>query len=162
MQLRFFTIPVHSGDDAAEALNRFLAGHRILAIDRSFVQDGANSAWSLCVSFEPAGDGARPRPGDKRAARTDYREVLNEADFTVFARLRALRKELADTEGVPAYALFTNEQLAEMVQRQVRTVAVLAAITGVGAARVEKYGERFLAVLRSEVGQSPLPESTAS
>ncbi len=52
MQLRFFTIPVHGGDEAAEALNRFLGGHRVLAIDRSFVQDGGNSAWSLCVSFK--------------------------------------------------------------------------------------------------------------
>lgn len=52
MQLRFFTIPVHGGDEAAEALNRFLGGHRILAIDRSFVPDGGNSAWSLCASFE--------------------------------------------------------------------------------------------------------------
>lgn len=32
MQLRFFTIPVHGGDEAAEALNRFLGGHRVLAI----------------------------------------------------------------------------------------------------------------------------------
>ncbi|MFD1624878.1 HRDC domain-containing protein [Azospirillum griseum] len=148
MQLRFFTIPVHGGDEAAEALNRFLGGHRILAIDRSFVQDGGNSAWSLCVSFEPADGGGRPASGGKRAAKLDYREVLNEQDFALFARLRALRKELAEAEGVPAYALFTNDQLAAMVQRQVQSRAGLLEIDGVGEARVEKYGARFLALLR--------------
>ena len=146
MQLRFFTIPVHGGDEAEESLNRFLGGHRILAIDRSFVQDGANSAWSLCVSFEPAGE--RTQMSKRGVAKIDYREVLNEQDFAVFARLRALRKELSEAEGVPAYALFTNEQLAEMVQRRIETPNALRSIVGVGEARVEKYGARFVAVLR--------------
>ena len=48
----------------------------------------------------------------------------------MFARLRALRKETADAEGVPAYALFTNDQLAEMVQRRVVTAAALREIAG--------------------------------
>ncbi len=144
MQLRFFTIPVHYGDEIAEELNRFLAGHRILAVDRSFVQDGANSAWSLCVSFEPTGN-TRPQAGKR--GKVDYREVLNEQDFTVFARLRTLRKEIADSEGVPAYALFTNEQLAAMVQRRVQTRAALGEIQGIGEGRVDKYGEAFLRLL---------------
>jgi superfamily II DNA helicase RecQ len=152
MQLRFFTIPVHDGGDAAEELNRFLSGHRITAIDRSFVQDGANSAWALCVSFEPAGDG-RPQAGKR--GKVDYREVLNEQDFAVFARLRTLRKEIADSEGVPAYALFTNEQLAAMVQRRVQTQAALGEIQGIGAGRVDKYGEAFLRLLCELLPKDP-------
>ena len=53
-----------------------------------------------------------------RRGKVDFKEVLSDPEFAVFARLRALRKERADAEGVPAYALFTNEQLAEMVQRR--------------------------------------------
>lgn len=37
MHLRFFTIPIHGGDETAAELNRFLGAHRILAIDRSLV-----------------------------------------------------------------------------------------------------------------------------
>lgn len=144
MQLRFFTIPVLGGDDASEELNRFLAGHRILAIERSFVQDGPNSAWALCVSYELAGDG-RPQTGKR--GKVDYREVLNEADFTVYARLRSLRKEIADTEGVPVYAWFTNDQMAEMVTRRAASASALREIAGIGEARVEKYGEPFLKAL---------------
>ncbi|MBK8908173.1 MAG: HRDC domain-containing protein [Rhodospirillales bacterium] len=130
----------------AEEVNRFLGAHRIVAIDRQFVQDGANSAWALCITYVQSAN--RPPPG--RRGRIDYREVLTEADFSVFVKLRELRKTLADQEGVPAYALFTNEQLAEMVRRHVRTAGALREIDGVGAARVEKYGTDFLAILKAE------------
>lgn len=145
MRLRFFTIPLQGGEETAEELNRFLASHRILAIDRSFVQDGANSAWALCVSFESAE--GRPSPS-KRSGKIDYREVLDAQDFAVFAQLRTLRKALADSEGIPAYAVLTNEQLAELVQRRVQTTIALQEIPGIGEARIEKYGEHFLSLLR--------------
>lgn len=145
MKLRFFTIPIRGGGgDAADELNRFLSAHRILSVDRSFVQDGANSAWALCVSFETAEES--PQVGKR--GKIDYREVLNEQDFAAFAKLRTLRKELAEKEGIPAYAVLTNEQLAEMVQRRVLTATALREIAGIGDARIEKYGEAFLRLLR--------------
>lgn len=138
---------MHDGEPEAEELNRFLGANRIVAVDRQFIQDGANSAWALCVQYLAPGD--RPQPPGRRG-KIDYREVLSDADFALFARLRALRKTLADQEGVPAYALFTNDQLAEMARRRVVTAAGLKAIQGVGDARVEKHGEAFLAILRDE------------
>ena len=156
MQLRFFTIPIYGGGDTADELNRFLAGHRILSIDRQLAQDGANSAWAVCVSFESAGQG-RPQSdtGQGKQSKVDYREVLNEADFTVYARLRSLRKEIAEKEGLPAYALFTNEQLAEMVQRRVVTAVAMREIQGIGDARMEKYAESFLRQLREAFNTQP-------
>ena len=145
MQLRFFTIPVHDGELSAEELSRFLSSHRIIAVDREFVQDGRDSAWAICVSYVQAE--GRPQPGKK--GKVDYREVLSDTDFAVFAKLRSLRKTLADQEGVPAYALFTNEQLADMVQRRVRSVSALREIRGVGDSRIEKYAESFLDILRA-------------
>jgi superfamily II DNA helicase RecQ len=149
MQLRFFTIPLLGGEVAAEELNRFLASHRILAVDRHLAQDSGVSIWAVCVSYEPAGES---RAGDSRSAsgrrgKVDYREVLSEADFTVYARLRTLRKEIADSEGVPVYSLFTNEQLAEMITRRVSSATALREISGIGEARVQKYGEAFLSAL---------------
>lgn len=159
MHLRFFTVPIHGGEEVAAELNRFLGAHRILATDRSLVQDGANSAWALCVSFEPAADPSQPA---KRGSKIDYREVLNEQDFAVFARLRTLRKELADGEGIPAYAVLTNEQLAELVQRRVQSAAALREIAGVGEARVEKYGDALLRLLREAFAATgPTPPEPA-
>ncbi|MEN8197428.1 MAG: HRDC domain-containing protein [Pseudomonadota bacterium] len=148
VRMRFFTVPLYGGEAAAEAFNRFLAGHRIIAIDKEFVQDGRGSAWALSVSYDDAGE--RPPPA-RRAGKVDYKEILNNREFAVYARLRDLRKDLADKEGIPAYALFNNEQLAAMVQGRVTSGSALSNISGVGAARVEKYGEAFLAVLRDSV-----------
>jgi superfamily II DNA helicase RecQ len=86
--------------------------------------------------------------------RTDYREVLKEQDFAVFAQLRSLRKAVAEREGVPAYALFTNEHLAEMVLKRAATATALGTIEGVGKARMEKYGALFLDVLGKAFGAS--------
>jgi len=155
MQLRFFSIPVLGGDEATEELNRFLAGHRILAVDRQLVQDGANSLWTVCVSYEQPGDS---RPPSGRRGKVDYREVLSEADFTLYARLRTLRKEIADAEGVPLYSLFTNEQMAEMVTRRVDSAAALRDIPGIGEARVEKYGARFLEAMAQGLAE-PSPNA---
>jgi superfamily II DNA helicase RecQ len=148
MQLKAFTIPVHDDGAAIEEVNAFLRSHRILAVDRHFVQDGANSVWAICICY--LGDSTRPQAVSTKRPKVDYREVLSQTDFALFARLRALRKQLAEGEGVPAYALFTNEQLAEMVQRRVNSTAGLKEIDGVGDGRIEKYGAAFLTVLKGE------------
>ena len=145
MKYRFFSIPAMIPDDMQEEMNRFCAAHRVISIEKQFVQDGERSYCALCVGYveKPVG------PLSPRKGHVDYREVLGAADFVLFAKLRDLRKKLAEQEGVPAYALFTNEQLAQMVQQRVTTKAELAALDGVGPARIEKYGEAFLQLLLS-------------
>lgn len=150
MKYRFFQILARDSTADAEALNAFLAARRIVAVDRQFVADGENSFWALSVTYV---DGADGQP-QGRKAKVDYREVLDERDFATYAALRTLRKELAERDGVPAYALFTNEQLAAMVQRKVSSAADLAGIEGVGKARVEKFASAFLRVL-TEHATSP-------
>ena len=155
MQIRVFTLRAVDADmQAVDELNAFLRSHRIAAVDRQFVADGANSFWSVCVTFTAAGaNPATTAGGDASKKRIDYREVLNDHDFAVFAKLRTLRKTLADSEGVPAYALFTNDQLAEIVKRNVASKKALGEINGVGEARVEKYGVQFLEALQQANGE---------
>lgn len=80
-------------------------------------------------------------------SRVDYKTILSSDEFTVFSRLRELRKELAQTEAVPVYALFTNEQLAQMVQRRCHSKGELAQIEGIGESKIDKYAERILPLL---------------
>ena len=159
MPYRIFTIPVHGGNAATEELNAFLAGHRIAQVDREFVADGGNSQWTFCVSY--LGDDARPgKPG--KPPKVDYREVLNEADFALFSKLRMVRKQIADGEGVPVYAIFSNQQLAEMARQRCTSATALRQIDGVGEARAEKHGETFLAVIRAEPLPTRQPPAPAS
>ena len=58
--------------------------------------------------------------------------------------LRACRKELADKQGVPPYVIFHDTTLFGMLERKPRTLEELAEVSGVGAAKLGKYGEIFL------------------
>ena len=154
MKFHFITVPIPGSDAAEEELNRFLASHRVLAVDRQLVADGPRSAWAICVSYTEA-SGPAVTEGLGKKGRLDYREILTPEDFQVFARLRDLRKQLAERDAVPPYAVFTNEQLADMVRERVCTAAELARIEGVGPSRIEKYGEAALAILRSAAPALP-------
>jgi superfamily II DNA helicase RecQ len=148
MQMRFFSVPALDPASAEAELNRLLAAGRVAGLERQFVAAGAASFWAVCVSLA---DGPGPLPAALKAGagrKLDYREVLSEADFAVFARLRDLRKTLAEAEGVPPYAVFTNEQLAALVTGRVHSVEAMARIEGIGPARVERYASAFLPVLR--------------
>lgn len=93
-------------------MNRFLSNHRIISVEKRFVDAGMDSAWSFCITWT---DIREKTPQQK--SRIDYKQVLNEREFTIYAALRELRKVLSEQEGVPAYALFTNEQLAEIARQ---------------------------------------------
>ena len=64
--------------------------------------------------------------------------------------LRALRLELARAQKVPAFTIFHDSTLQEMVLRRPRSLAEFAGLRGVGAAKLDRYGEQFLAVLCGE------------
>ncbi|MDA8805790.1 HRDC domain-containing protein [Opitutales bacterium] len=83
----------------------------------------------------------------------DYKGVLSTEDFVTFARSREFRKEFAKTEQVPAYAIFTNEQLADIAMALPLSAHALSKIKGVGENRVEKYGTQFLTLLKEDYSQ---------
>ncbi len=70
-------------------------------------------------------------------------------DATLFESLRALRRQLADERGVPAYLIFNDATLAQMAAARPTTADQLLDVSGVGPAKLERYGERFLELLRS-------------
>ncbi len=144
MKLHFTSIPVFNSGEAQAELNAFVQSNRVLSVDRTLINDGAASCWAICVSY--LGEQSSPAAMSKKA-KIDYREVLSDVEFKLYAKLRSLRKDLSDKEGVPAYALFTNEQLATMVQKDVRTATAMAEIDGVGKSRLEKYAPAFLEIL---------------
>jgi superfamily II DNA helicase RecQ len=144
MRIKLFTAPVLESDQGEQEINTFCAAHAVVTVDKHFVADGANSFWAFCITWRSKESSSALVGGGGKTAKVDYRAVLNDRDFQLFVKLRELRKIIADSEGVPAYALFTNEQLATMVTKQIATKTGLAGIEGVGAARIEKYGTRFL------------------
>jgi hypothetical protein len=131
---------------ALAEMNAFLRSHRVLSVERRWVERRTNSFWCFCVDYVDAasssGAGASRR-GQNRQSKVDYKEVLKSEDFAVYARLRELGKAIAETEKVPVYTILNNEQLARMVQSRATTKAALDKIGGVGDARVDWYGRKL-------------------
>ena len=69
------------------------------------------------------------------------------ADDDLFHALRALRRELADQEGVAAYIVFSDAALRDMARRKPRNPKEFLEVTGVGRYKAEKYGEAFLNII---------------
>ena len=63
------------------------------------------------------------------------------------ARLKKLRTTIAREEQVPAYVVFPDRTLQEMALRRPRSLTALSGIRGVGPAKLDKYGESFLALI---------------
>ena len=158
MPFQYFVVPVHDSGSATQELNSFLVSHKVLAVERQFVAAGPDSFWAICVDhWQVAGGAARPdgaRRNVSTATRIDYKDRLSPADFKLFLKLREWRKQTAQAEAVPVYAIFTNEQLAQVVSSKAHSKADLATIDGIGEARVAKYAEALLVTLASLVGQT--------
>jgi ATP-dependent DNA helicase RecQ len=74
---------------------------------------------------------------------------LTEDERELFDQLRVLRRQLADEAHVPAYIVFGDRVLLEMVWRRPTTKRELLQVPGVGEAKLERYGEEFLRVLNA-------------
>ncbi|QKX49943.1 DNA helicase RecQ [Planococcus glaciei] len=67
----------------------------------------------------------------------------------LFEELRKIRKELADQGGVPPFVIFSDKTLQDMCARRPGTAEDFLEVNGVGANKLEKYGEAFLEAIRS-------------
>ena len=94
------------------------------------------------------GEGAR-RERSRHGPRHGDRSYPN-ADDGLFQRLRDVRKRLADAKGVPAYIVFSDKTLRAMSEARPTTPAALLAVSGVGPAKLERYGREFLEALAAE------------
>ncbi|MDR2575957.1 MAG: DNA helicase RecQ [Treponema sp.] len=73
-------------------------------------------------------------------------------DKELFERLRELRKEIAAEEGVPAYIVFSDASLRDMCRKKPASLVQFSMVNGVGAVKLEKYGEMFVEVIIQGTG----------
>ncbi len=94
---------------------------------------------------------AKPASADRVASDKHPREredlALAPKEQRLFEALRARRAEIARDERVPAYIVFWDRTLAEIAKRRPRSLAALRDVPGVGEAKLERYGNKFLAII---------------
>ena len=98
----------------------------------------------------------------KRSRSESRRDAqISSAHRALWEALRQLRRNLAETQGVPAYVIFHDATLMEMAEQRPQNRQQLAQISGVGDRKLEAYGEEFLQLLQSfnSNGVEPATES---
>ena len=116
MQVRVFTIPLFDNLAQTDEMNAFLRSQKVLTLDRQQVTVGNQAFWTFCVTYLPQGGYSNGGGLQTKGGKVDYKNVLNEETFAVFSQLRSIRKQLAEQDAIPAYAVFTDSELAEIAQ----------------------------------------------
>ena len=92
------------------------------------------------------------RKAKKKKRNTDE---LTKAGYDLFEILRKLRTVIAREEGMPPYIVFSDKTLADMCVKVPQDKAEMLDVSGVGKAKYEKYGERFIEAIGSFLMENP-------
>lgn len=86
----------------------------------------------------------------KMAAGQNHPGTTASAEYSqeLFDDLRELRKKLANEMGVPPYVIFSDKSLKDMAAKRPQTLAGFKTVFGVGPAKLDKFGEVFLGLIK--------------
>ncbi|KGT87776.1 ATP-dependent DNA helicase RecQ [Erwinia typographi] len=86
----------------------------------------------------------KPRSSSQKSFGGNY-------DRKLFAKLRKLRKAIADEENIPPYVVFNDATLIEMAEQMPITASEMLSVNGVGQRKLERFGKPFLVMIKEHV-----------
>ena len=89
-----------------------------------------------------------PKRTKKEARAAKAADMPEEAQF-LFQQLRAARARIAKEQGVPPYVVFHDTTLRAMAEARPQSLDAMGGLTGIGKAKLDRYGEEFLAVIKA-------------
>ncbi|MAS44882.1 MAG: DNA helicase RecQ [Rhodobacteraceae bacterium] len=136
---------------------------QLLALGMAAV-DGRTGGWRLTEEARPVlrgetrlqlrKDAMAPRGAGRPDGRAAPSALVDPEDEALLAALKRLRRELAEAQNAPAYIVFPDRTLIEMATKKPRSLDEMGRISGVGAAKLARYGAAFLEALTG----APAPE----
>ena len=82
--------------------------------------------------------------------RPAVKSLVSDEDAPLLSALKAKRRALAEQQKAPAYIVFNDKTLIEMAERRPTTLDEMASVSGVGAKKLESYGQAFLSVITGD------------
>ena len=129
------------------AFQDFARDKEVLSVKEHFFLYRELPHITLCISWRQpeAGSRRQPKPNE------EWRTLLKKPeDEELFDRLRRWRAEKARKEGIPAYAIMTNKQLAETAVLRPGSKAALGKVKGFGPAKADKFAKEILAIVGAQ------------
>ncbi len=136
------------------AVFRQLVAHGFLVLN-----DDGHGGLRLHESCRPLLRGEKPlrmtrlrdkEPAAPKVKKSKAAALVSPENSALWEELRQLRRRLAEEQGVPPYVVFHDSTLATMAGERPQTLEELSHISGVGAHKLERYGESFLTLLRGQ------------
>ncbi len=127
------------------AIFRQMMGHDLVRPDPE--RHGALRLTEAARPILRGGAGITLRRDTVKSSRPAARALVADEDAPLLSALKAKRRALAEAQRVPAYVVFPDRTLIEMAERRPDTLDAMAAISGVGAKKLERYGAAFLEVI---------------
>jgi ATP-dependent DNA helicase RecQ len=90
------------------------------------------------------------RQAEKRKGKAASRKIdaaLGEGEHALFEKLRAWRADTAKQHGVPAYVVLHDSTLIALAKQRPQSLAALGQVSGIGAHKLDNYGQALLQVL---------------
>ena len=126
---------------------------RVTPAGREWLRSRRNLTLQLRVD-ESAPTRERRRERSSNGGSPDY-------DASLFEQLRALRRRLADAEGVPAFVVFGDATLRGLAKARPVDRHAMLSVSGVGPAKLERYGDAFLTMIGEYVSdKKPNPDES--
>jgi ATP-dependent DNA helicase RecQ len=85
--------------------------------------------------------------------RPAVKAMVSDEDAPLLSALKAKRRGLAEAAKVPAYIIFNDKTLIEMAEKRPTNLDAMAGISGIGAKKLDSYGDAFLEVINGEAAQ---------
>ena len=97
----------------------------------------------------------KAKPAKAQNVRKKSTDALTKVGYELFEQLRTLRLAIAREEGMPPYIIFSDKTLIDMCVKVPQNKEQMLQVSGVGATKLEKYGERFLEEILAYVMAHP-------
>ena len=148
MKVKVFTLPWRpegGGFDDAE-LASFFAERTAIEVSEHFFVHEKTPVLVLVVTYRAGDAGARPGRNDGRSRGEDPAAELTPDERRRYESLRTWRNQYARKSGRPPYVVFNNRQAADIARKEPASRAELGEVQGIGASRVEDFGDEVLAL----------------
>ena len=148
MQIKLFTLPIFDCEHSEEEMNKFLRSHRILQTERHFCPDNGGY-WAILVEYMD-GEPTAESPVAYRKEKKDFSEGMTDEEKKRYENFKKIRRELATSRSIPAYMIFTNEELAILAKIPQLNADTSKNIKGIAPSRLKDNVEHFYEVKDGE------------
>ncbi len=149
MQIKLFTVPVEMVTDHNEEINLFLRSNKVVEFEKKLILNDKGAFWCFYISYIPANIKI-----NEQKEKIDYMKVLDEKTFKIFSKLREVRKKIATEEGLSAFVVFTDAELAQISKLPEISIKNMQAIKGMSQKKIEKYGKLMLQAIKEEINET--------